>query len=51
MILYVLCLNPLIKLLERNLNAIKTGRHQSKTAVTAHADVTTFPTSEKMYQN
>jgi len=46
MILYVLCLNPLIQSLERNLNGIKLGRYQSKTVVTAHADdVTIFLTS------
>jgi len=46
MILYVLCLNPLIQSLERNLNGIKLGRHQSKMVVTAYADdVTIFLTS------
>jgi len=46
MMLYVLCLNPLIQSLERNLNGIKVGRHQTKTVVTAHADyVTIFLTS------
>jgi len=46
MMLYVLCLNPLIRSLERSLNGIKIGRHQTKTVVTAYADdVTIFLTS------
>jgi hypothetical protein len=46
MMMYVLCLNPLIQSLETNLNAIKIGRRQSKTVVTAYADdVTIFLTS------
>lgn len=46
MMLYIMCLNPLIQSLERDLKGIKMGRRKAKTVVTAYADdVTIFLTS------
>jgi hypothetical protein len=42
MLLYALCLNPLIQSLEKHLSGIKIGRRQTKTAVTAYVDDVTI---------
>ena len=38
MLLYAICLNPLIQSLEKNLSGIKIGRRQVRTTVVAYAD-------------
>ena len=42
MLIYALCLNPLIQSLEKHLSGIKIGRRRTKTAVTAYADDVTI---------
>jgi len=46
MLLLVMCLNPLIQFLEKNLSGVKIGRQKAPTSVIAYADgVTIFLTS------
>jgi len=52
MLLFVVCLNPLIQSLEKNLSGVKIGRQKAPTSVVAYADdVTIFLTSVADIQN
>jgi hypothetical protein len=42
MVLFALCINPLLKFLDQNLTVIRLGRSDQRTAVVAHADGVTI---------